>query len=547
MQRQRLFRRWQLHAAITLVTLLILTTITSAQEEATPMPDATQESAASTAIVSVETGDLEGLVTDSYRYFLGIPYAAPPKGELRWKSPQPAAAWDGVRDATQPGSICPQAAEVFADVSSVEEDCLFLNVMTPLETSADALKPVMVWIHGGGGTNGAGSFFDAQRLVTAEDVIVVTINYRLGVFGAFAYPGLEGSGTFGLQDQQAALQWVQRNIASFGGDPQNVTLFGESYGAFATTAQLVSPLSEGLFHRAIIQSGLGLLDYPAGMLMPGTEAIPSMWLSVEEGEGLGQIIAEQLGCTDLACLQALPVEALLPVSSVFSRFVYGNDVLPEDPVQALRNGNFHDVPVISGGTRDEARLFVGLFFDLAGQPVTEETYSQLLTAAFGDLAEQVAAEYPLSDYNSPSLAWATVITDRVWALRTMQQSRLLAAHVPTYAFEFADQDAPPNLPFPPDFPPGAYHNSEVVYQFELAGEPAPLTDAQQQFAAQMNHYWANFARTGDPNSDDLPQWQPFDAAGIPPFVQALAPGDSGIAPVDYAAEHRLDFWEGLGQ
>lgn len=498
-----------------------------------------------TIIIETASGPVQGVATESHHLFQGIPYAT----AQRWQAPQPVSPWIEPLDATAAGSLCPQEAQVFANVSSVDENCLFLNITSPADVSADVPKPVMVWLHGGGGTNGGGHLFDSQRLVTTGDVVVVTLNWRLGILGAFGYPGLESSGTFGLQDQQVALRWVQDNIAAFGGDPNNVTLFGESYGAYMVAAQLTSPASDGLFHRAVMQSGFALIDYPPETLMPGTPELSSLWISPEELDGLGAMIAEQLGCADpttaLDCLRTLPVEALLPLSSIYTRYAYGNSVLPVEPSSALLEGRFHRIPVISGATRDEARLFVGLFFDLAGQPVTEESYPTLLASAFGDNADAVAAEYPLSAYDTPSLAWAAVITDRVWALGTMKQHQALAAQVPTYAFEFADQNAPPNLPFPSDFPPGAYHNSEVIYQFELAGEVAPLTPEQWQLAEAMNRYWTNFARTGDPNDGDLPVWQPFDLDDTPPYVQSLAPGEGGIAAVDYAAEHRLDFWRTL--
>jgi len=224
------------------------------------------------AIVQTDSGPVRGTVTGEYRLFQGIPYAASTAGAQRWRSPEPVHAWTEPRDATKPGNICAQQPSAYADVASLDEVCLFLNVTTPRWTGADRLRPVMVWIHGDGAI-GAGSFFDARPLVITGDVIVVTINYRLGIFGTFGYPGLDGSGTFGMQDQRAALRWVQRNAASFGGDPDNVTLFGESYGGLATSAHLISPGSQGLFHRAIIQSGFALMDMPAGALYPGVPAV----------------------------------------------------------------------------------------------------------------------------------------------------------------------------------------------------------------------------------------------------------------------------------
>ena len=411
------------------------------------------------AIVQTTSGPVRGTVTDNYRRFQGIPYAASTAGEMRWRSPQPAPAWSELRDATKPGSICAQQPSSYADVASLDEDCLYLNVTTP-RTRRNGLKPTMVWIHGDGAI-GAGSFFDARPLATRGDVVVVTINYRLGIFGTFGHPGLDGSGTFGLQDQQAALRWVQRNVAAFGGDPDNVTLFGESYGALATTAHLTSPGSEGLFQRAIIQSGFGLMDLPAGAFTAGVPAVDWFgWQPSAEAEAAGTAAAAQLGCgetaTPLECLRQIPVENIVALSRPLP-FAYGNQVLPELPAKALRDGRFQRVPIMSGATRDEHRLFVGLFRALAGQPVSAEQYPTLLADAFGDHADQVRATYPLSGYESPSVAWATVLTDRMWARSTFEQHKLLAQHTPTYAYEFADRHAPMYLPFPKDLPPGAFH------------------------------------------------------------------------------------------
>ena len=488
-------------------------------------------------IVAVESGRLRGRVFDDHRTFQGIPYAAPPVDGLRWRSPQPLQPWAGVRDATEPGSPCPQTAQVFADVSSVDEDCLNLNVTTP---NTPGPKPVMVWLHGGGGANGEGAIFDAHRLAVAEDVVVVTPNSRLGIFGYFGYPGLEGSGGFGLEDQQAALRWVRRNIAAFGGDPSNVTLFGESYGALNVSAHLVSPPAAGLFDRVIVQSGFALMDAPANTWLPGQPALPTMWASGEELQGMAAHVVGQSGwikpdsgLPDLEQLRRVPVEELLEFSAYFSRPSFGASVLPASPVDALRSGRFHRVPVLAGQTRDEARLFVALFFG-----VTAESYDRLVAESFGANADRVAREYPPGD--GPALAWAQILSDRAWSLSTWDFLHALAPHTPTYAYEFADRDAPAIVPFPEGFPPGAHHSAEVAYQFDL-GEPANLTTEQWRFAGEMNAYWAAFARSGDPNRDGLPAWPRFDPAD--PHTQQLAPG--AIGRTDFAAEHRLAFWEKL--
>ncbi|PKW14867.1 carboxylesterase/lipase family protein [Saccharopolyspora spinosa] len=494
-------------------------------------------------IVELDSGRVRGLTYEKHRLFQGIPYAAPPVGELRWCSPQPVAPWPQVRDATEPGNPCPQLPQDFADIASLDEDCLFLNVTAPRTGGS---KPVMVWLHGGGGANGEGAIFDAHRLAVAEDVVVVTPNSRLGIFGNFAYPGLAGGGGFGIEDQQAVLRWVQRNIGAFGGDPGNVTLFGESYGGLNVSAHLVAPGSAGLFHRAIVQSGFALLRSPAGAWAPGSPKMPAIWLSIVEFEGLAEHLVGQLGWVQpgkgsaIEQLRRIPVEQLINVSSVFSRPVFGGAVLPESPEQALPGGRFHRVPVLAGGTRDEARLFTALFWDAAGQPITPDGYDKLLADGFDAAADKVAERYPVDAHATPSLAWADVIGDAAWARSVWDLATALSAETTTYVYEFADRDAPPVVPFPPGFPPGAHHSAEVAYQFDL-GNPAPLTEAQRQLAATINRYWANFARSGDPNGPDLPGWQTFSAAD--PHVQSLHPEQ--ITGTDFAAEHRLDFWNAL--
>ncbi|RKT82853.1 para-nitrobenzyl esterase [Saccharopolyspora antimicrobica] len=492
-----------------------------------------------TGVIELDSGRVRGLSFEEHRLFQGIPYAAPPVGELRWSLPRPVEPWAGVRDATAPGSPCPQLPQSFADVGSVDEDCLFLNVTAP---RSGGRKPVMVWLHGGGGTNGEGSVFDARRLSVAEDVVVVTANYRLGIFGNFGYPGLPG-GAFGIADQQEVLRWVQRNIGAFGGDPGNVTLFGESYGGLSIGAHLVAPGSAGLFHRAIVQSGFPLMRAPANTYVPGSPEMPSLWLSATELEGLAEHVIGEAGWlrpghgSAVDQLRALPVEQLLQLSPVFTRSGFGNEVLPESPVQALTAGRFHRVPVLAGNTRDEARLFVAMFFDGTGQPVTSDGYGKLLAEGFDAAADDIAREYPLDAYATPSLAWSTVINDAAWARSLWDLAQALHERTPTYVYEFADRDAPPVVPFPEGFPPGAYHGSELPYQFDMGGL-APLSAEQWRLAATMHRYWANFARSGDPNGPGLVDWPRFAAADR--HVQSLHPERTG--PADFAADHRMEFW-----
>ncbi|WP_328328053.1 carboxylesterase family protein [Kribbella sp. NBC_00382] len=495
-------------------------------------------------VVRTDAGDVRGVVHDDHRVFNGIPYAAPPVGDLRWTPPAPVKPWTGERAAIKPGSPCPQVKSAIADLSSDNEDCLFLNLTTPHSASPQNKKPVMVWIHGDGAI-GSGDQFDPTRLAVDGDVVVITFNYRLGVFGAFGHPELEDSGTIGLQDQRAVLRWVQRNVAAFGGDPGNVTLFGVSYGATATGAHLMSSLSRGLFHKVIMQSGFTLMDLPAGALYPGIPALPWLgWTTTAGSASQGQALAKQLGCEDLACLRKVPVAKILAVPQVmniFQAYALGNAQLPADPAQALADGNFAEVPVLAGTTRDEHTTFVAFFRELAGQPVTAAGYPELLRTAFGADAQKVLAEYPLKDYPTPARAWASVITDRMWAQAQLRQNQLLSAKNPLWFYEFADRDAPTDIPFPKGFDPGAWHGGDVGYLFRDAEGAAAMRPDQVALSDTMIAYWTNFAHRGDPNGSGVPEWKRFST---PDTVQSLAPGK--IAPVGYSAEHQLEFWRGLG-
>jgi para-nitrobenzyl esterase len=508
----------------------------------------TPEVAHAGPVVHTDTGDVRGTVLPDRRVFQGIRCAAAPVGELRWHPPQPAKPWTGERAAIKPGSACPQIKNAIADLASSNEDCLFLNLTTPATASPQNKKPVMVWIHGDGAI-GSGDQFDPTRLAVDGDAVVITFNFRLGVFGGFALPGLADSGTIGLQDQRAVLRWVQRNAAAFGGDPGNVTLFGVSYGATATSAHLMSEKSRGLFQKVILQSGFTLMDMPAGVTYPGIPALPWYgWTTTKDAQTQGQLVASQLGCKDpasaLACLRTVPVPKLLAVPQVmniFQPYALGNEQLPADPAKALAAGKFAGVPVLSGTTRDEHTTFVAFFRELAGSPVTAANYPELVRTAFGDRAARILAEYPLKDYPTPARAWASVVTDRMWARAQLQQNQLLSAKNPLWFYEFADRDAPLDIPFPKGFDPGAWHAGDVGYIFRDAKSAAAMRKDQIALSDTMIKYWSNFAHHGDPNGSGVPGWQRFST---PDTVQSLAPGK--IETVDYEKEHRLSFWRSLG-
>lgn len=394
---------------------------------------------------------------------------------------------------------------------------------------------MVVWVHGGGFFMGAGSNYDARRLVERGDVVVVTINYRLGVFGNFGMPGLDSSGTFGLADQRAALRWVRHNIGAFGGDPRNVTIAGQSAGSMSTCAQLTSPAAAGLFDKAIMQSGSCATGYLDNFEYRGEEAA-TIFQPLSSVAEHGREIAADLGCTDMACLRALPVSDLMTVHQAFVQPAYGTPALPRYPGDAVRDGQFHRVPVLSGNTHDEARPWIAAYDQ--GKPMSDATFDTVLAETFGDDAGAVRSEYPVDEHGSAALAWAAIVTDRMWACPQYTTSRGLAAHTTVHQYEFADPAPPPLSPTPPTMPLGAQHASDLVSFFDLGGYHPDFTPAQQRLSDQMIDYWAAFAATGDPDRAGGPDWPRFSRHR--PYVQSLAPDD--ITGVDLATEHHCGFW-----
>lgn len=492
--------------------------------------------------VRVADGLLRGATTTTTREFLGVPYARPPVGALRWAPPEPALPWRGVRQATTAGSSCPQQAAGPGQPGSVNEDCLYLNVTTPRRVPPGARLPVMVWWHGGGYTSGAGSEYDADRMVAQGDVIVVTINYRLGVFGYFGLPGLKDSGDFGLADQVAAVRWVRENAAAFGGDPRNLTVFGESAGGMSACALLTSPQAYGLIDKVAISSGSCLLNWPAGGLYPGAGAA-TPYTPVRQDMADGLAAARSVGCTGddaLTCMRGKSAAALLPLTGEFADHLsYGTALLPSNPATAIEHGAFDPVPVISGGNADEARSFMASVLASDPSAITAQNYPALMRTAFGANAARVLARYPLSAYQSPGLAWSTVITDAGWACPTARADRELAARTTVYPYEFADPNAPNVYGLHvPGLPLGAAHATDLPSLFDLGGYNLLTTPAQKAMAAEMIAYWTTFARTGDPNHAGAPHW-PAQARGGGQL--RLVPGDVGAA--DVAAEHQCSFWD----
>ena len=496
-------------------------------------------------VVRIDGGLIRGASATGVNSFLGLPYAAPPTGKLRWRPPQPASSWSGIRDATQFGASCPQSTmgNPFLPPGTISEDCLYLNVYTPAShNGSGGGRPVLVWIHGGGLVQDGGRNYDGTKLA-ADGAVVVTINYRLGALGFLAHPALASrpggaAGNYGLMDQQAALRWVQRNIAQFGGDPDNVTIAGQSAGGLSVLAQMVSPGARGLFQRAIVQSGTFALNQRP----------------LAAAEAAGQTFATAVGCADqtAACLRNVPVSALVSNYGTEIPGTVDGAVLTQPIGTALARGQFARVPVINGITHDEELLFVaglgitvsqGTNIPLAGDPNDPANYQANIAQALGvtdTRAAAIANEYPLSAYPNPVVAFSLLVSDASFACPALQVDRWTAARsVPTYAYQFNDDNAPLNI-LPPDKQHLGLstHGTELPYLFDQPNAPFPvtLTPDQQALAASMRTDWASFAASGNPSTRALP-WPSFNGTR----VLSLVPLHSQVT-TDFAAAHHCTFW-----
>ena len=501
---------------------------------------------------TVEQGLLSGVEVGSVDEFLGVRYATPPVGDLRWRPPQPVTPGQQQLDATQLGNNCAQGKSPWGTPSS-SEDCLFLNIYVPAATGGsqrwERKLPVMVWIHGGGFTAGDGGAYDPTGLVEEGNVIVVTINYRLGALGLFAHPALDAEhhllANYALMDQQLALKWLRRNIPELGGDPDNITIFGESAGGISIYAHLVSPLASGLFQKAIIESGAP--DY----------------ITLQQSETDGVALAGKVGCGQgtqqqiAACLRAVPVSELLTNQATETGAIIDGKLLTEPPADALASGDFNRVPVLNGTNHDEFRLVIAFSFDLAGAPLQAsgyqaalETYGSFLPRTGYPTSDvpAIIQEYPLGAYPSPDLAAAQVITDGTISCPAFEMDKLLSAVVPVWAYEFSDENAPSIVAPPVSFPYGAAHFSELQYLFDMSaltipGTPA-LTTAQLELATRMKRYWTAFATNGDPNSlKNVPRWRTFDQTRSNPVQSLDAPRPQ--AEFQFSQDHQCEFWHAL--
>jgi para-nitrobenzyl esterase len=548
----------RLRAATFAVGLTAIATLVATQPAAAA--GGPGEEGANGSVVQTDNGALRGISRTRYDAWLGIPYAAAPVGDLRWKAPQPAADWAGVRDATRFGNRCVQGTgwDPGYEQNTTTEDCLYLNVYVPhgsWSAHRTRNRPVFVWIHGGGFTGGAGQDTDPRKYVAASNSVYVTINYRLGALGFLNLPQLRqegrGAGSYGLLDQQAALRWVQRNIGRFGGDRRNVTIAGQSAGGSSVCDQMASPTARGLFQRAIIQSG--------GCAM----------VSQADADTAGQAYVNAIGCAGaadvLACLRAKgPAEAFAAQRTAAVRPSVGDRAFPLDPATAVETGQFNRVPVISGQVSNERSLFVFQFNDAVGSPVTAAQFEATVRSTYGADADRVLAAYPLADYASPSDALGRLQSDAATYTR-LQVQRQLAQYTRTYVYEFDEEETPQfvsiyNLQWRREsnafgYPFGATHVDELGYLWEYLGRTLPYTDDQLELSDQMIGFWSAFQYRASPNGAYLPAWPRFgreeqymaldacetaEASQEPPAACSRAQDVSSLA-----GEHQLDLWASI--
>ncbi len=424
-----------------------------------------------------------------------------------------------------------------------QEDCLYLNVFTPDSAAPQSELPVMVWIHGGAFTAGSSNGYDGSVLADKNNIVVVTVNYRLGALGWLSLPALGAengggqSGNYGLLDQQAALNWVQRNITAFGGDPAQVTIAGESAGGMSNCAHLASPASAGLFRGVIIQSGL--------CTSPGNS------VTLADAQRRNQKYATNLGCKadDLACLRAAPVEKLLstkvpglrPAANLVWSPVYASALLPLPLQEAYETGQFNWVPVMNGTNHDEGRLFVSVASP-DGKPISPVVYwgGTGLTVGASNTVK-VLQQYPYRNFGTPALAFATMFTDAVFSCPALRVNAALSKYVPVYAFEFNDPNAATIVKTPVDLPGlGSHHSSSLAYAFQSKvdglADAADFTPAQRQLSDAFSAAWVSFVKTGNTGSAD---WRTFDPAQN--NVQIFTP--DGVQPsILFSNDHRCTFW-----
>jgi para-nitrobenzyl esterase len=461
--------------------------------------------------VAIDSGKIAGAWIDEdagLRVYRGIPYAAPPVGDLRWRPPAPVKPWPGTRICTEFGAVCPQPNQAGASRvrQRMDESCLFLNVWTA--AGPDGKRPVMVWIHGGGHVLGAGSMsvYDGAALARAG-VVLITINYRLGPFGWLGHPGLSAetergvSGNYGMLDQIAALRWVKRNVAAFGGDPGCVTIFGESAGAVSVSCLMVCPEAKGLFHRAIAQSG-----GPTGIVQRLREDRGKVRSLESRGIRIAQALGVAGAADPAAALRGVSAERLLeaarPEAATFDRErKYGPVVdgwlLPDEPMRLWKAGKQHDVPFLVGSNADD-----GGVFSRNVRARTAGAYRFLVRLAYGTHAEEVLARFPVADGDDPALVARRLLTVASFVRPARAMARAMeAVESPAWLYHFTRVP-----PLARRFGVGAAHGLEIPYVFGTFEPRMGMEEVDDRLAGAMRGAWVRFAATGDPNGEGLPRW-----------------------------------------
>jgi para-nitrobenzyl esterase len=500
---------------LTVVFAMLFACSLSAQQTAVQTKKGPGTSEAPT--VRTASGMVRGLTEDGVSNFKAIPYAAPPVGDLRWRPPQPVTPWTEVRDATRECASCPQRSFP-GSTAAFSEDCLFLNLWAPATTTKGSKLPVMVWIHGGGFTGGSGSGpGSAGDAFAKQGVILATINYRLGRLGHFAHPALskehpeEPKGSYAYMDQIAALQWIQKNIAEFGGDPNNVTIFGFSAGGVSVHSLLTIPAAKGLFHKAISESGGGRDGVLTGRPISREAADPLYAVSAET-IGLNFARKHKIEGTDAAALdklRSLHVEEIVDGGQerdstgvpIYSGPILDGKLVVETAESAYRAGRQARVPLMIGNCSAE----------IGGPFVTTANSKEALFSLFGELEPEAKAAFDPDGTKEFAEVLTKFNTDWVWGEPARMTARAFVANrAPAYLYQFGYVSAAMRE----RARYGAGHGSEVSFVFNTLnarwGAPAEATPEEKKLARIMNTYWTNFAKTGNPNGIGLPVWPLYD-------------------------------------
>lgn len=481
--------------------------------------------------VPTQNGVVSGIYSNGVNVFKGIPFAAPPVGELRWKAPQAAANWQGVRkcDAFSASAMQPKpapfmmyTAEFLAPPEPLSEDCLYMNVWTAAKAT-NAKRPVIVWIYGGGFSSGSGAvpLYDGEDLAK-KGVVFVTINYRVGVFGFLAHPDLtkeangKGAGNFAFLDQIAALEWVKKNIAAFGGDPDNVTLAGQSAGAFSVNVLMASPLAKGLFHRAIAESG-------------GMFGISLRMKSVADAEQTGVAFARKLQANSIADLRAKSADEILKAGAGITNPILDNYVIVGDMHSIFTKNKQNDVPLLTGWNAGDRFP--------SPKTLTAAEFKVDAENKYGTLVNDFLKVYPAETDAEAKESQLEVGGHQLFAWQNYTWAKLQASFGKNKSYLYFFTHVPPHYPDKPDF--GAFHSAEFAYALHtLRNWDRPFTEVDRKLEDQMSSYWVNFAKTGNPNAKGLPEWKAFNTNSQQTMIFGDTP-KTGTLPF----KPQFEFWD----